>query len=209
MKKVLFSVLILLVLSWGCETVFAKQESKGRGPRGKRALTKKGGDANEAGKSAKGAGSRKGSRKKTEDEEKLLKMEQKVKEQLDAAKGKGREHQLEMIQKKMAKEDEKHIRRVARLARIRELAVQEGKTDIVERVDKLRSKESQRWSKKRGILKARQERLTLYDEHGRRRRPTKKEREKRREKRERRARELDAQERGSGSEEGTTDSNDG
>jgi hypothetical protein len=114
-----------------------------------------------------------------------------------------------MIQKKMAKEDEKHTRRVARLARIRELAVQEGKTDIVERVDKLRSKESQRWSKKRGILKARQERLTLYDENGRRRMPTKEEREKRREKRERRAKESGGQERGSRGEESITDSNDG
>lgn len=208
MKKVWFSVLILLVLSWSCGTVFAKEKGKGRGPRGGSVLAKKGqADANEAGKSAKGASSRKGSRKKTKDEEKLLEMERKVKERLDAAKGKGREHQLEMIQKKMAQEDEKHTRRAARLARIRELAVQEGKTDIVERVDKLRSKEANRWSKKRGILKARQERLTLYDENGRRRMPTKEEREKRKKKRERRARESAVEERGS--EESTTDSNDG
>lgn len=206
MKKVLFSGLILLVVSWSCVMVFAQEKGKARGPRGRSIPTRKGrADANETSKSVRGKQTQPG--KRTQEQEKWQKMEQKVKDDLKALEGKGVDHQLEVVNTKITQEEAKHMRRAARLARIRELAVEEGKTDIVERVDKLRQKETQRYAKKYGILKSRKYRLA-QGKPGRHRIPTKAERERRRKKRER-DRESSMQERGSRSKESATDSNDG
>jgi len=57
--------------------------------------------------------------------------------------------QLQQLKLQMSHEQDKHLRRVARLQRIRELAVKQGKTDVVERVDKLLDKENKRYGTKR------------------------------------------------------------
>ena len=64
--------------------------------------------------------------------------------------GKGKRHQQQMtaIGKQMLREDAKHRKRLVRLRRIRVLAVKEGATKVVERVDKLLGKERQRYERK-------------------------------------------------------------
>ena len=56
--------------------------------------------------------------------------------------------QIQAISEKMAKEVAKHRKRVARLNRIRQLALEQGETKTVERVDSMLRKENQRHSKK-------------------------------------------------------------
>jgi hypothetical protein len=194
MKRVQFSVFVMLVLLWNCGMVFAQEKGGGRGRRERYKQIRKGreksggqqGDANETRRPAKGTrtGMRKQLRKRTEEREKMREMERKVKEGLDRSKGESVKHQLEMVQKKVAQEQVKHMRRLARLDRIRQLAAEEGRTDIVKRVDELRRKEQQRYGKKQGILKGRESRLARRKEGGRRI-PSKLDREQQRKRRER------------------------
>jgi len=62
-----------------------------------------------------------------------------------AMKGKGKEHQaqLQAMDKQLRHAQAKQLERQARLARIRELAVQKGDTETVARVDKLIAKQNQ------------------------------------------------------------------
>jgi len=69
--------------------------------------------------------------------------------------GKDITQQLETVQKQIAHENAKHLRRLARMKRIRELALEEGNKDIVKRVDMLRQKEQRRYEHKREILRMR------------------------------------------------------
>ena len=64
--------------------------------------------------------------------------------------GRGQDHQqqLRALEKKMIKVEATHRRRVARLKRIRLLAVQADKSEIVKRVDKLLKKERHRYESK-------------------------------------------------------------
>lgn len=57
----------------------------------------------------------------------------------------GKEHQQQImaLDKQLAQEKAKYLRNIARLERIRELAVQKGNTEIIERVDKLMKKVQQ------------------------------------------------------------------
>ncbi len=57
------------------------------------------------------------------------------------ARGKEHQQQLRAIEKQLLHEEAKHRERTARLARIRQLAVEQGKTEIVKRVDQLIQKE--------------------------------------------------------------------
>ena len=56
---------------------------------------------------------------------------------------------MQALEKQLAQERQKHQRRSARLNRIQELALQEGKTDVVAKVDKLLAKENRRHERKR------------------------------------------------------------
>ncbi len=71
----------------------------------------------------------------------------------DTSKGKGPQQQLKALDAQMVREEAKHLRRVARLNRIRALAVGEGSTKIVERVGKLLGKEQQRYDLKRQLMR--------------------------------------------------------
>ena len=63
----------------------------------------------------------------------------------------GKEHQQQIMafDKQLAHEKAKYLRNIARLKRIRELAVQKGNTEMVERVDKLMKKAQQINSEKK------------------------------------------------------------
>jgi hypothetical protein len=66
----------------------------------------------------------------------------------EKGKGKGHEQQSQALQKQLQREQAKHMERVARLSRIRELAVKKGDNDTVARVDKLIAKEQDVYSRK-------------------------------------------------------------
>jgi len=66
----------------------------------------------------------------------------------------GPEKRLEQLRLQLERENEKHLRRVARINRIKELAAEEGSTKVVERVDKLLNKEQQRHSRKQKRLQS-------------------------------------------------------
>jgi len=64
------------------------------------------------------------------------------------AKGKGHEQQAQALQKQLQQEQGKHMERLARLNRIRELAEKKGDKDAVARVDKLIAKEQEVYGRK-------------------------------------------------------------
>jgi len=69
-------------------------------------------------------------------------------ETLEKGKGKGGQQQLQVFQKQLQHEQAKHMERQARLARIRELAVQKGNAETIARVDKLIAKEQEVYGRK-------------------------------------------------------------
>jgi len=75
-------------------------------------------------------------------------------------KGKGAEQQAKAFQKQLQHEQAKHMERVARLNRIRELAVKKGDNETVARVDKLIAKEQEVFGRKQVRLQG-QPRATL------------------------------------------------
>lgn len=171
MKKVILSLLILLVLTWSCDTVFAQGKSKGKGKgrqdkqadkveekkagKGK-AVEKNAGEPKGKGKGKvvetdAGKGKGKGKGKAAEKDTARDKDRGRVKAaEKDTAKGRGKGHQqqLKALEAQMFHEEAKHVKRVARLERIRELAAEEGNTKTVARVDKLLGKERQRYDRK-------------------------------------------------------------
>ena len=74
---------------------------------------------------------------------------------VEKGKGKGKDHQgqLQAFDKQMRHEQGKHMERQARLARIRELAVQKNDAEMIARVDKLIAKEQQVYGRKQLHLK--------------------------------------------------------
>jgi len=156
MKKGLLSLLIVLVLAWSCGTVFAQGKGKGAGGQGKRAekLQRKHKsrqvDANEPG----GQGKEKRVRRRE-----LREMRRKERQKIREIKGKGKEHQqqLKAFEAQMLHEEAKHRRRIARLKRIRELAVEENDTKTVKRVAKLLEMELLRHNRKRQHMQEREQ----------------------------------------------------
>jgi hypothetical protein len=67
-------------------------------------------------------------------------------------KGKGQEKQAQALQKQLQHEQDKHMERVARLNRIRELALKKGDTETVARVDKLIAKEQEVYTRKQAKM---------------------------------------------------------
>ncbi len=191
MKKVLLSLFIVLVLSWACGMVFAKGEGKGKSARGRgKAVSKieekkkaRQANANEPGGQSKGKQDRKRRQRPIPEQERRQlheKMRQRMREtrrkgegKSEAAvsgkeAGKGRDHrqQLEAFKAQMVHEGAKHRRRLVRLKRIRELAVQAGNTKAVERVDKLLRKEYQRYGRKQQRMSTRAARPRIRGPRG-------------------------------------------
>jgi hypothetical protein len=71
-----------------------------------------------------------------------------TKETAEKGKGKGQEQQALALQKQLQHEQAKHMERMARLNRIRELAVQKGDAEAIARVDKLIAQEKEVFTRK-------------------------------------------------------------
>ena len=166
MKKILFSALIALVLLWNCGAVFAQGRGEGRGARGEDKQTKK---VQKKGRGRQTDAYERSEQKQLEmrrkDRLKMREMRRKGKEKSKVGedkgkgkrkgkgKGKGLKEQLETLEMETTKEKAKHLRRLAWMKRIRELAVEGGSTDIVKRVGDLRRKELLRHEHKQQILR--------------------------------------------------------
>lgn len=66
---------------------------------------------------------------------------------------------LEKLQKQLIQEDEKHLKRLARLNRIKVLATEENNTKTLDRVSKLIAKEQRRYANKRQRVQSHQKML--------------------------------------------------
>lgn len=166
MKKILISVLVAVVLFWSSGKVSAKDETKGSGKRTERIEDK----TKALGKSQSSEEDEKTSESKEKVEEKVATKDKLVRKNIVNGKvksktledktGKGINHQqqLQSLQKQLAHEQAKYMRRRARLERIKQLATEAGKTEILERVNKLLKKEQQRYNRKhKKMLQAQQE----------------------------------------------------
>jgi len=194
MKKVIVFVLVGFILVWSSGTGFAKGGGKGKGggkekgtsttsverkPRVRRA------DANRAGGARGKSGNRKRARERVGGKKGAKRGERqragrRANEAGEKGKGKGKgrgrsqgkaggrghRQQLKALEAKVAREEVKHRVRVARLNRIRELAVQEGKGDTVVRVDKLLEKENSRYQHKQQLFKDMKEKVLQIMERG-------------------------------------------
>jgi len=69
------------------------------------------------------------------------------------------QQQLQIFEQKIKQEKEKHLLRIAKLNRIRELALEENRSDIVGRVDRLVKKEQARYSHKQQQMQRRKRAL--------------------------------------------------
>ena len=83
----------------------------------------------------------------------------------DTGRGKGHQQQLKMLETQIVHEQAKHLWRVARLNRIREL-VTEGDAKTLERIDKLLEKEQQRYDRNRQGMQERRQKILQLAEKG-------------------------------------------
>ena len=152
MRKVLLSFFIVLVLLWSVGTVFAKKESKGgQGKRARKVQEKS--RSEDKGKAV----------EKDTGGDKTVKRDASRSEG-KSSKGKGHQRQLEALEKQMVQEEAKHLKRAARLERIRDLANEGGDTKVVARVNKLLEKEQQRYDRKRQRMQERKQKTQQLGE---------------------------------------------
>jgi len=178
MKNVLFPALIVLVLLWNYGTIFAQSQGKGSDANEQDRLTEKirtmgrrlPPDANELRRQAE---IRRLLDRNREQREKRrleqLKAREMARIERERSRGgrdinqpgaqlvKGKDHQqrLEALRKQMDREQDKHLKRIARLKRIRELAVEEDSKQTVTRVDNIVRKELRRYNSKRERMRMR------------------------------------------------------
>ncbi len=82
--------------------------------------------------------------------------QKKTAEETAQARGKNHQQQLRAFEAQRQRQQAKHMERQARLARIRELAVQKGDAEMIARVDKLIAKENQVHERKQTRLQQQQ-----------------------------------------------------
>ncbi len=152
MRRTILSLSVLFVLAFAAGTVLAQGEGKkrGGGPGDRTANV----DVNAPGAGQKKAVTPEDIDKQTREKMKDLKergqgqgqgksARDQVQERMDQTRGKAQEQQMRAFEKQMQHDAAKHMERRARLARIRELAVQKGDQKMVARVDELIAKENQ------------------------------------------------------------------
>jgi len=194
MKKVLLSVVITLILLWNCGTAFPQGKRKdpnsvkGRieGERetdkGRRSV-----DPNVLRREAElkrlqNLGQERDRMRQLREKQRkdLMKRYQERREErerflkgagaerLEGEFGEGVDHQqqLKALQTQMAKEDAKHLKRMARLKRIEELAAGEDSKQIATRIVKLRRREQQRYGIKRERMQRRMHMLLRMQQEG-------------------------------------------
>jgi len=178
MYKVLFSFFAVLVLLWSCNSVWAETASTG-GNATEAAVQESqtssaASDGNQVSSPAGVSGQedlgqmqqrrqrnldrlRKRRRTKTQEIEQVRKR-QHVRPEPERLRGEGEGQQAANLTLQLERESKKHIRRIARLDRIRELGVELGREDVVSRVEKLKRKEQMRYSRKHQRMQARMRR---------------------------------------------------
>ncbi len=162
MRRCVLGMSVLAVVLWAATGVLAQDQGKGQGGDKGRVRERPTNKAPENAAAAaenvdKNAG--KGKAAKQADEVKQggpqgKKMEKAVTDAVDQAKskGKGQEKQAQAFQKQLQHEQAKHMERQAKLARLRELAVKKGDTEMIARVDKLIAKENEVYGRKGGKM---------------------------------------------------------
>jgi len=142
MKRTILLLCAMSVLAWAAGTVLAQGKGKGGDRTANKAdanapAAKKAPAPQDVEKAAKEKG--KGGMEQAQTRGKSAKDQ--AGEKMPAAKGKGRDQQMQQT-------TAQHMKRQAQLARIRELAVKKGDTKMVEQVDQLIAKENQLYATK-------------------------------------------------------------
>jgi hypothetical protein len=178
MKTVIFSVFIMLALSWGCGTALAEGEGKGKegggsgqSVSGEIEKKEKGNQADAGDPNRQERPIRIRQRGRFQDRGEVRKEQRdKIREarhetpQEGTAKGKGHQQQLKAVEGQMNHEEAKHRSRIARLNRIRQLAEQDGKTETVERVDKLLEKEQRGYEHRLQLMTEKKQKVLQLSE---------------------------------------------
>jgi hypothetical protein len=190
MKKILFSVLVALVLLWSCSNVFAQGKGGDKGPAGENKRTKGAREVGKARRPVDPNTIRRYREAKRipkagPEQERIRELREKRREELLKTReerrkereknlrgrdirqpgdelGKGKDHQqrLKALETQLVREEAKHLKRLARLKRIQELATGENSKQILARVEKLRQKEQLRYVRKRDRMQKRKDILT-------------------------------------------------
>lgn len=183
MRKTRITLLIILVLFWACGTLFGQGGGRGKGGGEKSKQT----GAKKVEEKGKGQQDKLAEAQKRVREQQRDRQQERVRErertrqarkrmvrgkaedkgetaERGTAKGKEHQQQLKAVKRQMAHEVAKHRNRVARLRRIRQLATEEGKTETVERVDKLLEKEQKRYDSKWQRMQERRQKILQFGE---------------------------------------------
>ncbi len=173
MKKIMLTILMIIAVFWACNVCSAQDENTGNQeskssekPREEAKVKDKAAEkGSNIDKSKTDEVAGKGKAKAEAGKTAVVKGKGKVdaKENVTA---KGKEHQQQMnaLDKQMVHEKAKFLRSIARLKRIRELAVQKGDTKTVERVDKLIAKAQQINSGKNKQMQKRKQQILQLSE---------------------------------------------
>lgn len=158
MKRSILGMCTVAVLLWVCAGAQAQGQGKGQGGGDKERAKERSPQSAQAQEKApasevtaeKNAGKGKAAKPADEGAAKQGKKGQAPTDKSDKGKGKSQEKQAQALQKQQQHEQAKHMERVAKLNRIRELAVKKGDTEMVARVDKLIAKEQEVYARKQG-----------------------------------------------------------
>jgi len=162
MKWSNFGMCLLAVVLWASAGVLAQGQGKGQGGSDKERVKERGPQSSKVQENApapeataekdagKGKAAKQAAANATKQGGSQGKKGQLPTDTSDKGKGKGREQQAKAFQKQQQHEQAKHMERVARLNRIRELAIKKGDTEMVARVDKLIAKEQEVYGRKQG-----------------------------------------------------------
>jgi len=166
MKKIILSMLVLLVMLWCVNPVLARRGGQSGRGRDRNADRQKQQTKETAEKDAERGRSKveaekqrasKGEAKKKEKQAAKEKAKGKAPEKSTAkgkstsniGKGKGQQQSIKALKKQMLHEEAKYRKRQAHFKRIRELATKKGNTAILERLKVLEQKEKSRYESKR------------------------------------------------------------
>jgi len=160
MKKSIYGLCLLAVVLWTGAGVLAQGQGKGQGGGDKERVKERSPQAGKAAEAApaaeatveKNAGKGKAAKPADESATKQGKKGPGAAEVSGKGKGKGQEQQAKAFQKQQQHEQAKHLERVAKLNRLKELAVKKGDTEMVARVDKLIAKENEVYTRKQGKI---------------------------------------------------------
>ena len=180
MKKFVLSILIVILMAWSCGTVVAENKGKEKtkaAPKNAEEKAEKETNRKIKTETEDTDKPKRRRRRRAERQDNAVRKEKskrsgapgekgparrgsrKEDAQQAARKGRNPHQQLRAADTQITYEQEKHSDRVARLQRIRQLAQEKGKTDTVERIDKLLEKEQKRFDAKQERINRRREKI--------------------------------------------------